>query len=92
MSPRASRACRSSNHPKGEPKSPTASIFKCPKCRRWFCTDCEGCADGFKVCDACWADIVRLSEEHITLSRFKRMVRKYAYRRNWREILQEAGL
>jgi hypothetical protein len=92
----SSRACRSPNHTKEADqllKDPLAACrFKCPKCRKWFCSVCEGTTDGFKTCDACWADIMRLSEQHHTLTRFKKMVHKYAYRKQWREILQEVGL
>ena len=86
------RRCRSPNHGPEADKAMrfgSATRFKCPRCRRWFCSHCEGTDDGFKTCDVCWKFIIdrRGPDEGAPSPTFVRMVKRYAYRIAWPELL-----
>jgi hypothetical protein len=91
------RDCQSANHADDDRNviSKDASRWKCPRCKRWLCTACEGTDNGYKVCDDCWAFIERYRkpngegyyQRHHAV--FLKLVRKYVYRNRWKEVLSD---
>jgi hypothetical protein len=91
----SSRACTSTNHSKDADKSlrrGSASCWKCPRCKKWFCSACEGTDNGYKTCDACWAFIERRRGKDYDVAHppkaFAILVRKYVYRNRWKEVFE----
>ena len=97
------RACKSPNHkgPHGKVadqmlRSGSACRWKCPRCRTWFCSACEGTDDGLKVCDACAGALYESREADFDVenpsSRFVSLVRPWTFRGRLRDVLEHAAV
>lgn len=83
--------CASPNHRPWCRSEARGCFWRCPRCRKVFCSDCEGTDDGLTVCDTCAAFIyaadTREDEAAPPPPRFALLVRRWAYPKRVREVL-----
>lgn len=88
--------CKSENHPRIAHDGLDAIVTRCVRCRKPTCSDCEGSDNGFRdICDTCWVALhnrITVARAARHFGRARQIVRKWAARGRFREVLRDYDL